>query len=150
MEQFAELVGCTFSAPLQPASRSVSQTPGPVASKSMIPASEKYDGKKGPVAKSFILDCKTYFLSNPASFPSAHSHISYVLMSLKDGILKQWGQYYLKKRIDGDPDPLLEDWNMFEQVFLSNWTDRATVQVAEQQLRTLNQSHSAQEYTMEF
>jgi hypothetical protein len=132
MEQFAELVGHTFSTPLQEAIRSVSQTPGPAAAcKSKIPAPEKYNGKKGLGAKSFILDSKTYFLSNPGSFPSDHSHISYVLMSLKDGIPKQWGQYYLKKMIDGDPDPLLENWNMFEQGFLSNWTGPASVQVAE-------------------
>jgi hypothetical protein len=131
MEQFAELVGCAFSTPLQEAIRSVSQTPGPATSKSKIPAPKKYDGKKGPGAKSFILDCKTYFLSNPGSFPSDHSRISYVLMSLKDGIPKQWGQYYLKKLIDGDPDPLLQNWNTFEQGFLSNWTDPASVQVAE-------------------
>jgi hypothetical protein len=61
------------------------------------------------------------------------------LMSLKDGIPKQWGQYYLKKLIDGDPDPLLENWNTFEQGFLSNWTDPASVQVAERRLRALNQ-----------
>jgi hypothetical protein len=115
-----------------------------------LPAPEKYDGKKGPGAKSFILDCKTYFLSNPGSFPSDHSRISYVLMSLKDGIPKQWGQYYLKKLIDGDPDPLLENWNMFEQGFLSNWTDPASVQVAERRLRALNQSRLAQEYATEF
>jgi hypothetical protein len=92
MEHFAELMGLAFSAPLQEAIGSISQTPGPAASKSKIPAPEKYDRKKGLGAKSFILDCKTYFLSNPGSFPSDHSHISYVLMSLKDGILKQWGQ----------------------------------------------------------
>jgi hypothetical protein len=78
-----------FLAPLQEAIRSVSQTPGPAASKSKIPAPKKYNGKKGLGAKSFILDCKTYFLSNPGSFPSDHSCISYVLMSLKDGIPKQ-------------------------------------------------------------
>jgi hypothetical protein len=150
MEQFAELVGRAFSAPLQEAIRSVSQTPGPAASRSKIPAPEKYDGKKGPGAKSFILDCKTYFLSNPGSFPSDHSCISYVPMSLKVGIPKQWGQYYLKKLIDGDPDPLLENWNTFEQGFLSNWTDPASVQVAERWLHALNQSHSAQEYATEF
>jgi hypothetical protein len=71
-------------------------------------------------------------------------------MSLKDGIPKQWGQYYLKKLIDGDPDPLLENWNMFEQGSLSNWTDPASVQVAERRLRALNQSCSAQEYATEF
>jgi hypothetical protein len=150
MEQFAELVGCAFSAPLQEVIRSLSQTPGPAASKSKIPAPEKYDGKKGPGAKSFILDCKTYFLSNPASFPSDHSCISYVLMSLKDGILKQWGQYYLKKLIDADPDPFLENWNIFEQGFHSNWTDPASVQVAERRLCALNQSCSAQKYAMKF
>jgi hypothetical protein len=71
-------------------------------------------------------------------------------MSLKDGILKQWGQYYCKKLIDGDPDPLLENWNMFEQGFLSNWTDPGSVQVAERPLRALNQSCLAQEYATEF
>jgi hypothetical protein len=34
-------------------------------------------------------------------------------MSLKDGIPKQWGQYHLKKLIEGDPDPFLENWKMF-------------------------------------
>jgi hypothetical protein len=53
MEQFAELVGHAFSAPLQEAIRSVSQTPGPAANKSRIPAPGEYDGKKGPGAKSF-------------------------------------------------------------------------------------------------
>jgi hypothetical protein len=71
-------------------------------------------------------------------------------MSLKDRIPKQWGQYYLKKLIEGDPDPLLENWNRFEQGFLSNWTDPASVQVAEWWLCALNQSCSAQEYAMEF
>jgi hypothetical protein len=71
-------------------------------------------------------------------------------MSLKDGLPKQWGQYYLKKPIDGDPDPLLENWNRFEQGLLSKWTDPASVQVAEQRLCALNQSHSAQEYATEF
>jgi hypothetical protein len=52
-------------------------------------------------------------------------------VSLKDGIQKQWGQYYLQKLIDGDPDPPLENWNTFEQGFWSNWTDPASVQVAE-------------------
>jgi hypothetical protein len=150
MAQFAELVGPAFSTPLQEVIRSVSQTPGPTASKSKIPAPQKYDGKKGQGAKSFILDCKTYFMSNPASFPLDHSCISYDLMSLKDGIPKQWGQYYRKKLIDGDPYPFLENWNMFEQGFLSNWTHPASVQVAERRLRALNQSHSAQEYATEF
>jgi hypothetical protein len=48
MEQFAELVGRAFSAPLPEAIRSISQTPGPATSKSKIPAPEKYDGKQGP------------------------------------------------------------------------------------------------------
>jgi hypothetical protein len=48
MEQFAEIVGRAFSAPLQEAIRSVCQTPGSAASKSKIPAPEKYDGKRGP------------------------------------------------------------------------------------------------------
>jgi hypothetical protein len=39
---------------------------------------------------------------------------------------------------------------MFEEGFLSNWTDPASVQVAEQQVCALNQSHSAQEYATEF
>jgi hypothetical protein len=150
MEQFAELVGHASSVPLQDAIRSISQTPGPATSKSKILAPEKYDGKKGLGAKSFCLDCKTYFLSNPASFPPDHSCIPYVLMSLKDGIPKQWWQYFLKKLIDGDPDPLLENWNMCEQGFLSNWTDPASVQMAERRLCALNQSCSAQEYDMEF
>jgi hypothetical protein len=71
-------------------------------------------------------------------------------MSLKDRIPKQWGQYYLRKLINGDPDPFLENWNTFEQGFLSNWTDPASVQVAEWRLLALNQCCSVQEYTMEF
>ncbi|QRW16914.1 Retrotransposable element Tf2 protein [Rhizoctonia solani] len=45
----------------------------PSPSQIKIPAPEKYNGKKGPAAKSFIQDCNTYFLSNAASFPSDHT-----------------------------------------------------------------------------
>ncbi|GAB1526737.1 hypothetical protein RhiTH_009909 [Rhizoctonia solani] len=82
-------MGRVLSVPLQSTFRGLSQTPGPAQAKSKIPAPEKYNGKKGPAAKSFILDCKTYFLSNASSFPSDHSQISFVLMNLKDGQLSQ-------------------------------------------------------------
>ncbi|KAF8750907.1 hypothetical protein RHS01_08996 [Rhizoctonia solani] len=87
-------MGRALSVPLQSTFRGLSQTPGPAQAKSIIPAPEKYNGKKGPAAKSFILDCKTYFLSNASSFPSDHSRISFILMSLKDGQPKKWGQIY--------------------------------------------------------
>ncbi|CCO32324.1 hypothetical protein RSOLAG1IB_10972 [Rhizoctonia solani AG-1 IB] len=81
MHNLATIMGRALSVPLQSTFRSLSQTPGPAQPKSKIPAPEKYDSKKGPAAKSFILDCKTYFFSYSSSFPSDHSHISFVLMS---------------------------------------------------------------------
>ncbi|KAF8752485.1 hypothetical protein RHS01_07525 [Rhizoctonia solani] len=73
LHNIATIMGRALSVPLQSTFRGLSQTPGPAQAKSKIPAPEKYDGKKGPAAKSFFLDCKTYFLSNAFSFPSDHS-----------------------------------------------------------------------------
>ncbi|CCO34032.1 Retrotransposable element Tf2 155 kDa protein type 1 [Rhizoctonia solani AG-1 IB] len=113
-------MGRALSVPLQSTFRSLSQTPGPAQPKSKIPAPEKYDSKKGPAAKSFILDCKTYFFSNSSSFPSDQSHISFVLMNLKEGQPKKWGQIYLEKLLDGAYEPILESWDAFEAPFLRN------------------------------
>ncbi|KAF8694649.1 Retrotransposon gag protein, partial [Rhizoctonia solani] len=118
--------------------------------KSKITAPERYNSKKGPAAKSFILDCKTYFLSNASSFPSDHSQISFLLMNLKDGQPKKWGQTYLEKLLNGDDKPTLESWNTFETAFLRNWSNPAAAQIAEQHLRKLKQLKSASNYATEF
>ncbi|CCO37117.1 Retrotransposable element Tf2 155 kDa protein type 2 [Rhizoctonia solani AG-1 IB] len=150
MHNLATIMGRALSVPLQSTFRSLSQTPGPAQPKSKIPAPEKYDGKKGPAAKSFILDCKTYFFSNSSSFPSDHSHISFVLMNLKEGQPKKWGQIYLEKLLDGAHEPILESWDAFEAAFLRNWSDPATAQVAERRLRNLKQSRAASNYATDF
>jgi hypothetical protein len=82
MHNLATIMGRALSVLLQSTFRSLSPTPGQAQPKSKVPAPEKYDGKKGPAAKSFILDCKTYFFSNSSSFSSDHSCISFVIMSL--------------------------------------------------------------------
>ncbi|CEL60174.1 hypothetical protein RSOLAG1IB_12319 [Rhizoctonia solani AG-1 IB] len=110
----ATIMGRALSVLLQSTFRSLSQTPGPAQPKSKIPATEKYDSKKGPAAKSFILDCKTYFFSNSSSFPLDHSRISFVIMNPKEGQPKKWGQIYLEKLLDGAHEPVLESWDAFE------------------------------------
>ncbi|QRW17972.1 Retrotransposable element Tf2 protein [Rhizoctonia solani] len=75
LHNIATIMGRALSVPLQSTFRGLSQTPGPAQAKSKIPAPEKYDSKKGPAAKSFIMDCKTYFLSNASSFPSDHTFL---------------------------------------------------------------------------
>ncbi|CCO33781.1 Retrotransposon-derived protein PEG10 AltName: Full=Embryonal carcinoma differentiation-regulated protein [Rhizoctonia solani AG-1 IB] len=150
MHNLATIMGRALSVPLQSTFRSLSQTPGPAQPKSKIPAPEKYDSKKGPAAKSFILDCKTYFFSNSSSFPSDHSCISFVLMNLKEGQPKKWGQIYLEKLLDGAYEPILESWDAFEAAFLCNWSDPAAAQVAERRLRNLKQSRAASDYATDF
>ncbi|CCO34441.1 Retrotransposon-derived protein PEG10 AltName: Full=Embryonal carcinoma differentiation-regulated protein [Rhizoctonia solani AG-1 IB] len=150
MHNLATIMGRALSVPLQSTFRSLSQTPGPAQPKSKIPAPEKYDGKKGPAAKSFILDCKTYFFSNSSSFPLDHSRISFVLMNLKEGQPKKWGQMYLEKLLDGAHEPILESWDAFEAAFLCNWSDPAAAQVAERRLRDLKQSRAASNYATDF
>ncbi|GAB1526615.1 hypothetical protein RhiTH_009784 [Rhizoctonia solani] len=127
LHNIATIMGRALSVPLQSTFRGLSQTPGPAQAKSKIPAPEKYDGKKGPAAKSFILDCKTYFLSNASSFPSDH-----------------------KKLLNGDDEPTLESWNTFEAAFLCNWSNPAAAQIAEQHLHKLKQLKSASNYATEF
>ncbi|CCO33782.1 hypothetical protein BN14_07868 [Rhizoctonia solani AG-1 IB] len=124
-------MGRALSVLLHSTFRSLSQTPGPAQSTSKIPPCEKYNGKKGPAAKSFILDCNTYFFSNSSSFPLDHSCISFVLMNLKEGQPKKWGQIYLKKLLDGAYGPIVENWESFDAAFLCNWSNPATAQVAE-------------------
>ncbi|QRW21919.1 Retrotransposon-derived protein PEG10 [Rhizoctonia solani] len=126
LHNIATIMGRALSVPLQSTFRGLSQTPGPAQAKSKIPAPEKYDGKKGPAAKSFILDCKTYFLSNASSFPSDH-----------------------KKLLNGDDKPTLESWNSFEAAFLCNWSNPAAAQIAEQRLHELKQLKSASNYATE-
>ncbi|CCO37888.1 Transposon Ty3-I Gag-Pol polyprotein AltName: Full=Gag3-Pol3 [Rhizoctonia solani AG-1 IB] len=150
MHNLAAILGKALSVPLQSTFRSLSQTPGPAQLKSNIPAPEKYDGKKGPTMKSFILDCKTYFFSNSFSFPLAHSRISFVLMNLKEGQPKKWGQIYLEKLLDGAHEPILESWDAFEAAFLRNWSNLAAAQVAERRLRDLKQSRAASDYATDF
>ncbi|KAJ1299365.1 hypothetical protein OPQ81_003761 [Rhizoctonia solani] len=150
MENLATVMGRAISVPLTLALRGVTQTPGPATPKSKIPSPEKFDGEKGPTAKSFILDCKVYFLANPSSFQTDHSHISFVLMNLKEGQPKKWGQIYLEKLIDGTPEPILVDWDSFEAAFLHNWSDPATLQIEERRLRELKQTKSATDYATEF
>ncbi|CCO34606.1 similar to pol polyprotein [Rhizoctonia solani AG-1 IB] len=130
MHNLDTIMGRALSVPLQSTFRSLSQTPGPAQPKSKIPAPEKYDSKKGPAAKSFILDCKTYFFSNSSSFPSDHSRISFVLMNLKEGQPK--------------------NWDAFEAAFLRNWSNPAAAQVAERRLRNLKQSRAASDYATDF
>ncbi|CCO34380.1 Retrotransposon-derived protein PEG10 AltName: Full=Embryonal carcinoma differentiation regulated protein [Rhizoctonia solani AG-1 IB] len=150
MHNLATIMGRALSVPLQSTFRSLSQTPGPAHPKSKIPAPEKYDSKKGPAAKSFILDCKTYFFSNSYSFPLDHSRILFVLMNLKEGQPKKWGQIYLEKLLDGVYEPILESWDAFEAAFLRNWSDPAAAQVAERCLRNLKQSRAASDYATDF
>ncbi|CCO34419.1 hypothetical protein BN14_08517 [Rhizoctonia solani AG-1 IB] len=150
MHNLATIMGRAISVPLQSTFRSLSQTPGPAQPKSKIPAPERYDSKKGPAAKSFILDCKTYFFGNSSSFPSDHSRISFVLMNLKEGQPKKWGQIHLEKLLDGAHEPILESWDAFEAAFLCNWSDPAAAQVAERCLRNLKQSRAASNYATDF
>jgi hypothetical protein len=77
-----------------------------------------------------MLDCKTYFFSNSSSFRLNHSHISFVLMNLKEGQPKKCGQIYLKKLLDGVYEPILESWDAFEAAALHNWSNPAAAQVA--------------------
>jgi hypothetical protein len=123
MNNIANVLTHALTCPLEQAVHAATQTPAPQQPKSKIPALEKYSGKKGNAAKSFILDCKTYFVANLSSFPTDNSRIMYVLMNLKEGIPKQWGQYYLNKLLGGDQDPLLNSWEAFETGFLANWSD---------------------------
>ncbi|GAB1525960.1 hypothetical protein RhiTH_009126 [Rhizoctonia solani] len=139
LHNIATIMGRALSVPLQSTFMGLSQTPGPAQVKSKIPAPEKYNRKKGPAAKSFILDCKTYFLSNASSFPSDHN-----------GQPKKWGQIYLEKLLNGDDKPTLQSWNTFEAAFLRNWSNPAAAQIAEQRLRKLKQLKSASNYATEF
>ncbi|CCO35959.1 hypothetical protein RSOLAG1IB_12577 [Rhizoctonia solani AG-1 IB] len=150
MHNLATIVGRALSVPLQSTFMSLSQTPGPAQLKLKIPAPEKYDGKKGPTMKSFILDCKTYFFSNSSSFPLDHSLISFDLMNLKEGQPKKWGQIYLEKLLDGAREPVLESWDAFEEAFLCNWSNPAAAQAAEHCLRDLKQSRAASNYATDF
>ncbi|KAF8669628.1 hypothetical protein RHS04_08699 [Rhizoctonia solani] len=127
LHNIATIMGRALSVPLQSTFRGLSQTPSPAQVKSKIPAPEKYNGKKGPAAKSFILDCKTYFLSNATSFPSDH-----------------------KKLLNGDDKPTLESWDTFETAFLRNWSNPAAAQIAERRLRKLKRQKSASKYATEF
>ncbi|QRV92843.1 Retrotransposable element Tf2 protein [Ceratobasidium sp. AG-Ba] len=131
MSNIASVLQHALSRPLEQAVRAATQTPSPSDPKSKIPAPEKFSGKKGNAAKSFMLDCKTYFVANASSFPTDDARIMYVLMNLKKGIPKQWGQYYLNKLLAGDQDLVLDSWQAFESGFLANWSDPAALQVAE-------------------
>ncbi|GAB1524412.1 hypothetical protein RhiTH_007566 [Rhizoctonia solani] len=150
LHNIATIMGRALSVPLQSTFRGLSQTPGLAQVKSKIPAPEKYDGKKGLAAKSSTLDCKTYFLSNASSFPSDHSCIFFVLMILKDGQPKKWGQIYLEKLLNGDDKPTLESWNTFETAFLCNRSNPAAAQIAEQHLHKLKLLKSAINHATEF
>ncbi|GAB1520552.1 hypothetical protein RhiTH_003631 [Rhizoctonia solani] len=142
LHNIATIMGRALSVQLQSTFRGLSQTLGPAQVKSKIPALEKYDGKKGPAAKSLILDCKTYFLSNASSFPADHN--------LKDGQPKKWGQIYLEKLLNGDDEPTLESWITLETAFLHYWSNPAAAQIAEQRLRKLKQLKSASSDATEF
>ncbi|QRV99684.1 Retrotransposon-derived protein PEG10 [Ceratobasidium sp. AG-Ba] len=149
MSNIASVLQHALSRPLEQAVRAAMQTPSPSNPKSKIPAPEKFSGKKGNAAKSFMLDCKTYFVANASSFPTDDARIMYVLMNLKEGIPKQWGQYYLKKLLAGDQDPVLDSWQAFESGFLTNWSDPAALQVAERRINKLKQTASASDYATE-
>lgn len=92
MALLGETLGRTLSGNLGTSIRGLTQTPGPNTIKSKIPGPEKYDGKRGPVAKSFMLECKAFILANQSSFPSDHAKTIYVLMKLKEGQPRSWGQ----------------------------------------------------------
>jgi hypothetical protein len=109
-----------------------------------------YDSKKGPAAKSFILYCNTYFFSNSSSFPLVDNCISFVLMNLKEGQPKKWGQIYLEKLLDGAYDPIIESWDAFEAAFLCNWSNPATAQVTAHCLCSLRQSRAANNNATDF
>ncbi|GAB1527232.1 hypothetical protein RhiTH_010407 [Rhizoctonia solani] len=123
-------MGRALSVPLQSTFRRLSQTPGPASVKSKIPAPEKYDGKKGPAAKSFFLDCKH---TSSAMLPPS------LLITI-----------YLEKLLNGDDKPTLESWNTFEAAFLHNRSNPAAAQIAEQRLCKLKQLKSASDYATEF
>ncbi|KAF8755995.1 Retrotransposon gag protein [Rhizoctonia solani] len=89
LHNIATIMGRALSVPLQSTLRGLSQTPGPAQVKSKIPAPEMYNGKNGPAAKSFILDCKTYFLSNASSFPSDHTNLG-ILDTFETAFLRNW------------------------------------------------------------
>ncbi|KAJ1304966.1 hypothetical protein OPQ81_006098 [Rhizoctonia solani] len=123
-------MGRAISVPLTSALRGVTQTPGPANRKSKIPSPEKFDGKKGPAAKSFILDCKAYFLANPSSFQTDHSHISFVLMNLQEGQPKKWVKSTWKNSLMAPQNP---SWLigshlklLFAQLQTKSATDYAT------------------------
>ncbi|QRV87181.1 Retrotransposon-derived protein PEG10 [Ceratobasidium sp. AG-Ba] len=130
--------------------RTMSNIASPEQSQEQDPAPEKLSGKKGNAAKSFMLDCKTDFVANASSFPTDEARIMYVLMNLKEGIPKQWGQYYLNKLLAGDQDPVLDSWQAFESGFLANWSYPAALQVAERRINELKQTASASDYATEF
>ncbi|KAB5587829.1 Retrotransposon-derived protein PEG10 [Ceratobasidium theobromae] len=146
----AVLLECALLQPLEHIVRAATQTLGPAQLKSKIPPPLKYDGKKGPAAKSFMLDCKTYFATNPSSFPSDESQIMFMLSTLKEGLTKQWGQYYLSPIHQGHMDGILVDWDALETGFLSNWNNSAALLTAECKLGQLQQCGSANDYAMEF
>ncbi|CCO34602.1 hypothetical protein BN14_08706 [Rhizoctonia solani AG-1 IB] len=131
MCNLATIMGRALSVLLQSAFRTLSQTPGPAQPNSKIPVPEKYDSRKGPAAKLFILDCRTYLFSNASSFPSDCSHISFVLMNSKKGQPNKWGQIYLKKLLDRAYEPILENCETFNTEFLCNWSNLVAAQVAE-------------------
>ncbi|QRW02842.1 Retrotransposon-derived protein PEG10 [Ceratobasidium sp. AG-Ba] len=60
----ASVLQHALSGPREQAVRAASEIPGPTGAKSKIPAPEKYSRKKGNATKSFIMDCKTYFVAN--------------------------------------------------------------------------------------
>ncbi|QRV88668.1 Retrotransposon-derived protein PEG10 [Ceratobasidium sp. AG-Ba] len=150
MSNIASVLQHALSRPLEQTVRAATQTPGPTNPKSKIPAPEKFSGKEGNAAKSFMLDCKTYFVANTSSFPTDEARMMYVLMNLKEGTPKQWGKYYLNKLLAGDQDPLLDSWQAFESGFLANWSDHAALQVAERRINELKQTASASDYATEF
>ncbi|QRW05905.1 Retrotransposon-derived protein PEG10 [Ceratobasidium sp. AG-Ba] len=113
-------------------------------------APEEFSGKKGNTAMSFILDCKTYFDVNTSSFPTHEAKIMCVLMNLEEGILKQWGQYYLNKLLAGDQDQHLDSWQAFQAEFVANWSDPAALQVAERRINKLKQTALASDHATEF
>ncbi|QRV97849.1 Retrotransposon-derived protein PEG10 [Ceratobasidium sp. AG-Ba] len=150
MSNISSVLQHALSRPLEQAVRAATQTPGPTHPKSKIPVPEKFSGKKGNAAKSFMLNCKTYFVTSASSFPTDKARMMYVLMNLKEGIPKQWGQCYLNKLLAGNQDLLLDSWQVFESGFLANWSDPAALQVAERRVNELKQTPSASNYAMEF
>ncbi|QRV94486.1 Retrotransposon-derived protein PEG10 [Ceratobasidium sp. AG-Ba] len=111
---------------------------------------QKGSAEEGGTLRSRICWIARPTLSPVSSFATDEARMMYVLMDLREEILKQWGQYYLNKLLAGDQDPLLDSWQAFESGFLANWFDPAALQVAERRINQLKKTALASDYATEF